>query len=157
MSEHVHQAIAHTTRKGWEVMLEQALPIGAKSIYGVPAGRLSLTVFAAAASLRGTSLFVYTHPPCSNLVYSVRGFIFGPFKRKQRVCNLTPWAVDLVDACPKSIQTACLQQAHLHPAARLLTTGYSHIAVPGRHKSQMHSPGGKLHETCHRFPSIGLS
>jgi hypothetical protein len=65
------QRVSLTTRKGWKMMLEHTLPIGANSIYGVSAGRLSLTVFTAAASSRGTSLFVYTHPPCSNLVYSV--------------------------------------------------------------------------------------
>jgi hypothetical protein len=74
--------VSLTTRKGWKVMLEHTLPIGANSIYGVSAGRLSLTVFTAATSPRGTSLFVYTHPPCSNVVYSVREFIFGPLHEK---------------------------------------------------------------------------
>jgi hypothetical protein len=47
-------------------MLEQTLPIEANSIYEASAGRLSLTVFAAAASTRETSVFVFTHPSYSN-------------------------------------------------------------------------------------------
>jgi hypothetical protein len=72
---------AHTTRKGWEVKLEQTLPIGANSIYEASAGRLSLTVFAAAESLRGTSLFVYTHPSCLSSHLQRKKVFFGSLTR----------------------------------------------------------------------------
>jgi hypothetical protein len=79
-----------TTRKGCEVMLEHTLPIGANSIYGASAGRLSLTVFAAAASSRETPVFVFTHPSCSNPRLYRKKLAFGTFTMKERVCYLTP-------------------------------------------------------------------
>lgn len=132
-----------TTRKGREVMLEQTLPIGANSIYEASAGRISLTVFAAAASSRETSVFVFTHPSCLKYRLQRKKATFGPFTTQQRVCDLTPRAVDSVNVFPKSIQTAYPRQAHIHPAVRLAITACGHSCAPGRHRLQMCSTGGK--------------
>lgn len=126
-----------TTRKGREVMLEQTLPIGANF------GRISFTVFAAAASSRETSVFVFTHPSCLKYRLQRKKLTFGSFTTKQRVCDLTPRAVDLVNVFPKSIQTAYPRQAHIYPAVRLATTACGHSCAPGRQRLQMCSPGGK--------------
>ena len=126
-----------TTRKGREVMLEQTLPIGANF------GRISFTVFAAAASSRETSVFVFTHPSCLKYRLQRKKLTFGSFTTKQRVCDLTPRAVDLVNVFPKSIQTAYPRQAHIHPAVRLAITACGHSCAPGRQRLQMCSPGGK--------------
>jgi hypothetical protein len=62
----------------------------------------------------------------------------------------------MVDVCPESVQTAYPRQAHLHPAVRLSSTACGRSCVPGKHRFQMRSPDGKIHETCQRYPSIGL-
>jgi hypothetical protein len=72
------------------------------------------------------------------------------------VCYLTPWVVDIVVVCPELVQTAYPRQTHLHPAVRLSSTICGHSCAPGKHRLQMRSPDGKIHETCQRYPSTGL-